>query len=177
MDRQLPGVLGRPGLRHCSGFEGECLCRRERLSGDFPVTFKASETVDKEATGSFENQGNGSSVFVSKLNPLGSALVYSTYLGGTGQNFGEGQGDFGYAIAIDASGNAYVTGSNEFSLTSVTAGAFQSTPAGIDESTGFVTKSDPSGASPCSMLEGLTAPRRMVQLAKPLPWIQAATPT
>ncbi len=44
-----------------------------------------------------------SDVFVTKLNSPGNALVYSTYLGGNGS-------DIGYAIAVDASGNAYVTG-------------------------------------------------------------------
>jgi Beta-propeller repeat len=38
-----------------------------------------------------------------KLNPQGAALVYGTYLGGTGS-------DVGLGIAIDTSGNAYVTG-------------------------------------------------------------------
>src|SRR5208337_2585432 len=42
--------------------------------------------------------------FVTKLNAAGSALVYSTYLGG-------GRGDYGNSIAVDSSGNAYVTGS------------------------------------------------------------------
>ena len=41
--------------------------------------------------------------FVAKLNAAGSALVYSTYLGGSGD-------DDGYGIAVDSSGNAYVTG-------------------------------------------------------------------
>jgi hypothetical protein len=45
-------------------------------------------------------------IFVTKLNAAGSALVYSTYLGGTG---GEG----GSGIAVDAAGNAYVTGGTD----------------------------------------------------------------
>jgi len=44
--------------------------------------------------------------FVTKLNPGGTALAYSTYLGGTGQ-------DYGYAIALDSSGSAYVTGQTD----------------------------------------------------------------
>jgi len=47
-------------------------------------------------------QGNRDA-FVTKLDPTGSALVYSTYLGGSGF-------DYGYGIAVDSSGNAYVTG-------------------------------------------------------------------
>lgn len=64
-------------------------------------------------------------VFVSKLNAAGSALVYSTYLGGTGNaHYGNLStcstrgsvnaslsGDVATAIAVDAAGNAYVAGS------------------------------------------------------------------
>ena len=41
--------------------------------------------------------------FVTKFSPDGSALAYSTYLGGVG-------GSAAYAIAVDAAGSAYVTG-------------------------------------------------------------------
>jgi hypothetical protein len=47
--------------------------------------------------------GGGADAFVAKINPAGSALVYSTYLGGNGRDWGD-------AIAVDAAGNAYVTG-------------------------------------------------------------------
>jgi hypothetical protein len=47
--------------------------------------------------------GGAFDAFVVKLNPTGSALVFSTYLGGKGN-------DLGYGIAVDAAGNAYVTG-------------------------------------------------------------------
>jgi len=50
--------------------------------------------------------GGGQDVFVTKLNATGTALVYSTYLGGSGN---EG----GAAIAVDQAGNAYVTGLTE----------------------------------------------------------------
>jgi hypothetical protein len=45
----------------------------------------------------------GSDVFVTKVNAAGSAIVYSTYLGGD-------SADFGRSIAVDSAGNAYVTG-------------------------------------------------------------------
>jgi hypothetical protein len=45
-------------------------------------------------------------VFVAKLNAEGSALVYSTYLGGLGF-------DYGQDIAVDGDGNAYVTGTTQ----------------------------------------------------------------
>jgi hypothetical protein len=49
--------------------------------------------------------GGSEDAFVSKLNAAGNGLVYSTYLGGSGDT-----GEFGWAIAVDPSGNAYVTG-------------------------------------------------------------------
>ena len=59
--------------------------------------------------GSFDRTGatnNSLEAFVTKLNPTGTALVYSTFLGGS--NF-----EWGRAIAIDAAGNAYVTGQTQ----------------------------------------------------------------
>ncbi len=53
-------------------------------------------------SGSFNN-ALFSDAFISKINPAGTALLYSTYLGGTGR-------DAGSSIAVDSAGNAYVTG-------------------------------------------------------------------
>jgi len=47
--------------------------------------------------------GGASDAFVTEINPAGSALVYSTYLGGSAH-------DDGHGIAVDTSGNAFVTG-------------------------------------------------------------------
>lgn len=56
--------------------------------------------------------------FVAKLNPAGNALVYSTYLGGTGQ-------DEAWGIAVDSAFNAYVTGLTLSADFPTTPGAFQ----------------------------------------------------
>jgi Big-like domain-containing protein/beta-propeller repeat-containing protein len=75
-------------------------------------------------------------VFVSKLNPNGTALVYSTYIGGRN---GE---DFGFGIAVDGAGSAYVTGTTSGSDYPTTAGAYQTGVAGNNS---FVTKLSPAG--------------------------------
>lgn len=61
--------------------------------------------------------------FVVKLNPQGSALVYGTYLGGTSS-------DIGLGIAVDAGGNAHVTGGTFSTDFPVTAGVSQTVLAG-----------------------------------------------
>ena len=62
-------------------------------SNDFPTVNPPFQNVN----------GGGRDAFVTKLNPNGTALVYSTYLGGSGDDGGEG-------IAVDTSGSAYITG-------------------------------------------------------------------
>jgi hypothetical protein len=74
--------------------------------------------------------------FVAKLNPSGTALVYSTFLGGSGF-------DEGYAIAVDASGNAYVTGNTSSSDFPTTAGAYDRTYNGGGDV--FVTELNAAG--------------------------------
>src|SRR5262249_16803564 len=76
--------------------------------------------------------------FVAKLNAAGSALVYSTYLGGSNT-------DEGLGIAVDPSGNAYVTGVTASTNFPTTPGAFQTTLGG--SSRAFVTKLNASGSS------------------------------
>ena len=105
---------------------------------DFPVTAGAFQTVLKHSGTPRYN------VFVTKFNPAGSALVYSTYLGGTRG------GDEGASVAIDGSGNAYVVGSASSSDFPVTPGAFQTKNVGSDLSdggVGFATKLNPAGTA------------------------------
>ena len=75
---------------------------------------------------------------MTKVNAAGTALAYSTYLGGSGDF------DFGHDIAVNASGNAYVTGRTDSANFPVTAGAFSTTQNGLHD--GFVTKLRADGA-------------------------------
>jgi hypothetical protein len=75
-------------------------------------------------------------VFVTKLSNYGNSLLYSTYLGGEGYDWGD-------AIAIDDSGNAYVTGMTT-SSNFPTMNPFQTDQVGDDV---FVTKLSSSGNS------------------------------
>ena len=77
--------------------------------------------------------------YVAKLNVDGSSLVYSTYFGGSG-------GDYGYGIAVDAFGSAYVTGLTTSTDFPVTAGAFQLAGGGTSVDA-YVVKLDPTGSS------------------------------
>jgi hypothetical protein len=108
-------------------------------SPDFPTTPGAFQTVNKAT---IFNLLGGS--FVSKLNPAGSALAYSTYLDGS-------YTDVAYAIAVDAAGNAYVTGFATSSDFPTTPGVFQPTlgltplELALEMSNVFVTKLNPTG--------------------------------
>jgi hypothetical protein len=99
-------------------------------STDFPTTAGAFQTSNAG--------GGGSDAFLAKLNSTGSALVSSTYLGGSSD-------DLGSDIAVDVSLNAYVTGNTTSTNFPTTAGAFQTTNAGSNDA--FVTKVDPTGSS------------------------------
>jgi hypothetical protein len=80
---------------------------------------------------------SGQDAFVTKLAPGGASLVYSTFLGGSGQ-------DAGQAIALNAQGSAFVAGSTT-SNNFPTAGAYDGTYNGSGDA--FVARLSPSGWS------------------------------
>ena len=89
--------------------------------------------------------GNGDA-FVTKFNASGSALLYSTYLGGSDS---DNTNDNGGAIAVDASSNIYVTGFT-FSTNFPTLNAFQPTNGGSGDA--FVAKINPSQSGRASLV-------------------------
>jgi len=140
-DRRLPLVID-PGLTYSTFLGGAGSDQAKAVavdaagnayvagltgSNDFPTTTGAYHA----SMGGFED------AFVAKLNPAGSALLYSTYLGGSGA-------DEGYGIAVDASGNAYLTGFTGSSDFPTTAGAPSASLGGFEDA--FVAKLNPAGS-------------------------------
>jgi hypothetical protein len=80
--------------------------------------------------------------FVARLNAAGTSLDYSSYLGGSGDDRSQG-------IALDSSGNAYLTGFTSSSNFPITAGVFQSSIAGSWDI--FVSKIDPTKVGAASL--------------------------
>ena len=100
-------------------------------SSNFPTTAGAFQTTFA---------GGLTDAFVTKLNATGSALLFSTFLGGSAGH------DFARRVALDASGNAYLAGGTASSNFPTTAGAFQ-TSYGGGKSDAFVTKLNAAGTS------------------------------
>ncbi len=95
-------------------------------SADFPTTDWA-----------YAKTGSGDQdIFVTKIDPSGSSLVYSTLIGGS-------IGDGGAAIAVDEQGNAFVAGTTYSSDFPTTPGAYQENPQGSGDA--FVLKLHPEG--------------------------------
>jgi hypothetical protein len=128
--------------------EGAAYVAGAACSANFPTTKPALDETDPEAKTTGACAG-----FVSKLNPAGTALIYSTYLGGSGNNSGASLNyngntffaDIIQAIAVDAEGNAYLGGLTYSPNFPVTKGAYQITNEGGENSNGFVAKLNPSG--------------------------------
>jgi uncharacterized protein (TIGR03437 family) len=100
----------------------------------FPVTTGAFQVAPKSSS----NQYPG---FVVKLNASGSALAYATYLSGSG---GPQGADSLNAIAVDATGDAFISGSTYSTDFPVTPGAFLTTSPGPGSA--FLTKLNPQGS-------------------------------
>jgi hypothetical protein len=98
------------------------------VDANFPTTPGAFQTT----------WGGVNDAFVTKLNAAGSALIYSTFLGGGGY-------DDGLAVAVDTTGNAYLTGDTASANFPTTPGSFQTTFGGVDDA--FATKLNANGSA------------------------------
>jgi|GEM_PF-2793394 len=100
-------------------------------SGDFPTYNEVQDSLR-----------GGYDAFVTKLNPAGSALAYSTYLGGNGSE-GYTTNDYRFDIAVDPSGFTYVTGFTASTDFPIKTGAYQTALRGYYDA--YVAMFDPAG--------------------------------
>ncbi len=119
---------------------GDAYATGATYATDFPTTLGAFQTTCP--TGACGGSPEVGAAFLTKLNSTGSALIYSTYLGGSAYDFGSG-------VVVDGSGDAYVGGYTEASNFPVTSGAFQTScdNCGQDEGDVFLTEMNPSGSA------------------------------
>jgi hypothetical protein len=123
----LGGVSGENGLAIAADANGSAYITGTTNSTDFP-TVGAMQTARSTAPDSF----------IVKVSPNGTALVYSTYLGGNSS-------DTARAIAVDSQGNAYVAGTTFSTNFPTTVGSLQSSKDSLGD--GFVTKINPAGSA------------------------------
>jgi hypothetical protein len=123
----LGGTSNDQGFGIAVDSAGNAYVTGSTISTDFPVAGNPAQ-----GTRSLDTD-----VFVAKLDPTGTTLLYSTYLGGSGA-------DVGTAIAVGLDGNAHVTGATTSSNFPVL-GAFQATTRGGSEA--FVVKLDSNGSA------------------------------
>jgi hypothetical protein len=139
--------LGGTGVEQSGGIAvdngGDALVTGMTTSRNFPTTPRALRRRFHSAPCSSNLSPNGPcpDAYAARINPGGTALVYSSYLGGSGMDTGTG-------IAVDGAGNAYVTGTTASKDFPVTAHALQRVYRGSGSpgaTTAFVTKLTPGG--------------------------------
>ncbi|HLZ43522.1 MAG TPA: choice-of-anchor D domain-containing protein [Candidatus Sulfotelmatobacter sp.] len=112
---------------------GDAYVTGETFSNDFPVTAGAFQTACSGHCISADG-------FITELNPEGSGLIYSTYIGGSGVDRVD-------AIVVDSAGNAYITGGTQSTNFPVTLGVFQPTCNCVSTSEAFVAEMNPTGTA------------------------------
>ena len=117
---------------------GDAYLTGQTNSANFPVQAGFQPQYTAASCGSALSSIPCFEGFVSELNPTGSALVYSSYLGGTAASYGS-------SIALDSSGAAYVTGWTTSKDFPVTKGAYDTAWGGTNEA--FVAKIAPAGGA------------------------------
>lgn len=124
-------------------------------SGNAVITGNTNSLNFPTANANQATAPGGDDHFVAKLDANGSALVYSTYIGGS-----EGEGANQGAVALDASGNAYIAGSTFSADFPTTPGAYQTAlqnpNQGFGSFDGYIVKLNASGALVYATLLGGT---------------------
>jgi len=139
--------LGGEGYDYAFGIAvdsgGNAYITGQTSSVQFPVTSGAYQTVcdalpnTTSAAGAAGCNAANISAYVTKLNPTGTGIVYSTFLGGYGYQYGT-------AIAVDSAGRAYIAGNEQVQCSAgyVYQGCFPTTAGAV------IGGTEPGGGSP-----------------------------
>jgi hypothetical protein len=130
-------VLSAPSLAYSSYLPGIGYAAAADSSGNLYVTGNAGSGM-ATTPGAFQTSGSG--VFVAKLSPTTNQVIYATYLGTNDSN---ASNVAGVGIAVDAAGDAYVTGIAGSSFPTTSNAAFPTTNATYN---GFFAELNPSGS-------------------------------
>ncbi|MEY2486777.1 MAG: hypothetical protein QOH39_2425 [Verrucomicrobiota bacterium] len=147
-----PQTAGQAGLMYCtylggatSDFcaavavdaNGNAFVTGETQSSDFPTTLGAYQRVHTPGTAGF----------VTKLNPSGSTMVYSTLVSGSQGSSASGGSNYTApsAIVVDSAGHAYIDGETNDTDFPTTAGVVQPAYGGADD--GFITELSDDGSA------------------------------
>ena len=164
----LGGSWGDLGRGIAVDGSGNAYVTGETQSNDFPI--------QNPYQGTLSGLPN---VFITKFTSSGSALSYSTYLGGN-------CGSVGYGIAVDGSGNAYVTGetcSSDFPIQNpyqgTIGGRYDAFVTKLGETIPIVTTTTPSSITSTTAASGgnVTSGGGVSVMAKGVCWSPAANPT
>jgi hypothetical protein len=136
-----------PMLEYGSYFGGDGLDSAQAVALDSSGNIYLAGTTIAAVPDSFPRTANvyddshngGNDVYVTKFNSTGSILLYSGYIGGSGD-------DFLADIAVDSSGNAYITGTTSSTNFPVTVGSLD-TSYNLGPDDAFVTKINDGGGS------------------------------
>lgn len=112
----IGGAADDRGFGIAADSSGNAYVAGQTFSNDFPTTPGAIQPA---------YQGGFGDGFVTKVNPTGGALAYSTYLGGAFIHLVNTGEDRATSISVDASGSAYVTGWTNSASFPTTPGAFR----------------------------------------------------
>ena len=146
-DRHRPLVID-PSLSYSTFLGGSSQDWGEAIAldvdGNAYVTGTAYSTDFPTTAGAYDRSLAGyGDAFVAKLSPDGSALEYSTFLGGSYA----GETETGYGIAVDGDGSAYVGGYTRSDDFPTTPGAYDRTLGSGYDGDGFVAKLSPDGSA------------------------------
>ena len=144
-DRSLPLMLDPAILLYCGyiGGSGEDYGRGIAVDGSGNAYITGDtysvEASFPEAAGPDLTHNGSLDAFVAKVNSTGTALLYCGYIGGSGDDYGRG-------IAVDGSGNAYITGTTSSGAASfpVAVGPDMTYNGSSDA---FIAKVNPSGTA------------------------------